>query len=102
MLGLVDSACADVSDSALFEEDPLSIADQAARFLAIELDRHLSFDDDRHVVAWVKVRRLLSARLPALEHDLDPVGIRRVGGASRESLWRSWNGDVIAPHFAGR
>jgi hypothetical protein len=53
VFGVVDSACADVSDIALVEEDPLSIGEQGARFLAIELDRHLSFNDDRHVVAWV-------------------------------------------------
>src|SRR5664280_2427716 len=102
VFGLVDSACADVSDIALVEEDPLSIEDQGARFLAIELERHLSFYDDCHIIAWVKVRRLFGARLPALEHHLDPVRIRWIGGASRKPLWCSWNGDVIAPHFAGR
>ena len=51
--GVVDSACADVSDIALAKEDPLSIGDERARFPAIELHRHLPFYDDRHVIAWM-------------------------------------------------
>src|SRR5664280_3356340 len=70
---IVDPACADVADVALLEEDPLSIGDQRVRFLAIELDRHLSLHDDRHLLAWAVVRRLCGPRLPALAHDLDAI-----------------------------
>jgi len=53
VLGVVHPACTDMSDVALVDEDPLSIGAQRARFPAIELDRHPSFHDDRHVIARV-------------------------------------------------
>ena len=53
VFGVVDSASADISDFALVKENPLSIRNQSARFLAVKLDRHLPLYNDRHIVAGV-------------------------------------------------
>jgi hypothetical protein len=53
VLGVVDSARSDVAHITLIEEYPISIGDERVRFTAIELSRHSSLHDHRHVVARV-------------------------------------------------